>query len=64
MADKIQNAYESSKHIYDDVLTQGSILSKLYIKNTSGVEQMIMRLLGNYCPIFQTITVEIFLTFR
>ena len=32
MADKIQNAYESSKHIYDDVLTQGSILSKLYIK--------------------------------
>lgn len=32
MTDKIQNAYESSKHIYDDVLTQGSILSKLYIK--------------------------------
>lgn len=32
MADKIQNVYESSKHIYDDVLTQGSILSKLYIK--------------------------------
>lgn len=32
MADKIQNAYESSKNIYDDVLTQGSFLSKLYIK--------------------------------
>ena len=32
MADKIQNAYETSKNIYDDVLTQGSIFSKLYIK--------------------------------
>ena len=32
MTDKIQNTYESSKHIYDDVLTQGSIFSKLYIK--------------------------------
>ena len=32
MADKIQNAYTSSKNIYDDVLTQGSIFSKLYIK--------------------------------
>ena len=32
MADKIQNAYESSKNIYDDILTQGSLLSKLYIK--------------------------------
>ena len=32
MTDKIQNAYESSKHIYDDVLTQGSIFSKLYIR--------------------------------
>lgn len=32
MADKIQNAYESSKNIYDDVLTQGSFFSKLYIK--------------------------------
>ena len=31
MADKIQNAYETSKNIYDDVLTQGSIFSKLYI---------------------------------
>ncbi len=32
MADKIQNAYKSSKNIYDDVLTQGSFLSKLYIR--------------------------------
>ena len=33
MADKIQNAYETSKNIYDDVLTQGNIFSKLYIKH-------------------------------
>lgn len=32
MADKIQNAYRTSKNIYDDVLTQGSFFSKLYIK--------------------------------
>lgn len=32
MADKIQSAYHASKSIYDDVLTQGSIFSKLYIK--------------------------------
>ncbi len=32
MADKIQHAYHDSKNIYDDVLTQRSILSKLYIK--------------------------------
>lgn len=32
MADKIQNAYKTSENIYDDVLTQGSLLSKLYIK--------------------------------
>lgn len=32
MADKIQNAYKESKNIYDDVLTQGSFLSKLYIQ--------------------------------
>ena len=32
MADKIQNAYETSKNIYDDVLTQGNSFSKLYIK--------------------------------
>ena len=32
MADKIQNAYEASKDIYDDVLTQGNIFSRMYIK--------------------------------
>ena len=32
MADKIQNAYETSKNIYDEVLTQRNIFSKLYIK--------------------------------
>lgn len=32
MADKIQTAYESSKNIYDDVLTQGNFFSKMYIK--------------------------------
>ena len=32
MADKIQNAYEASKNIYDDVLTQGNFFSRLYIK--------------------------------
>ncbi len=32
MADKIKSAYHSSKNIYDDVLTQGSFLSKLYIR--------------------------------
>ena len=32
MADKIRDAYESSKNIYDDVLTQGNVFSKMYIK--------------------------------
>ena len=32
MADKIQNAYETSKNIYDGVLTQGNFFSRLYIK--------------------------------
>lgn len=32
MADKIKKAYQSSKNIYDDVLTQGNFLSRLYIK--------------------------------
>ena len=31
MADKIQKAYRASKNIYDDVITQGSFLSKMYI---------------------------------
>lgn len=32
MADKIQNAYEASKSIYDDVLTQGNFFSRMYMK--------------------------------
>ncbi len=32
MTDKIQNAYESSKNIYDEVLTQGNFFSRMYIK--------------------------------
>lgn len=32
MADKIQKAYRESKDLYDDVLTQGDIFGKLYIK--------------------------------
>lgn len=32
MADKIQNAYKSSKNIYDDVLAQGNFFSRMYIK--------------------------------
>jgi hypothetical protein len=32
MEDKIQNAYETSKNIYDDVLTQRNFFSSLYIK--------------------------------
>lgn len=32
MADKIQNAYETSKNIYDGVLTQKNFFSRLYIK--------------------------------
>lgn len=30
MADKIKEAYHSSKNIYDDVLTQGNFFSRLY----------------------------------
>lgn len=32
MADKIQTAYEASKNIYDDVLTQGNFFSRSYIR--------------------------------
>ena len=32
MSDKIQNAYEASKNIYDDILTQGNFFSRMYIK--------------------------------
>ena len=32
MEDKIKDAYEASKNIYDDLLTQGNFFSRLYIK--------------------------------
>ncbi len=32
MTDRIRQAYRASKNIYDNVLTQGNILSKMYIK--------------------------------
>ena len=32
MTDKIRTAYEASKNIYDDVLTQGNLFSRLYIR--------------------------------
>ena len=32
MADKIQDAYKSSKNIYDGILTQGNFFSRMYIK--------------------------------
>lgn len=41
MADKIQNAYETSKNIYDDVLTQGNF-SVGCILSCFGVVRMIM----------------------
>lgn len=53
MADKIQNAYESSKNIYDDVLTQGNIFSKLYIKlfrsgtNDNDIAQTVLSYIPN-----------------
>ena len=53
MTDKIQNAYESSKNIYDDVLTQGNIFSKLYIKlfwsgtNDNDIAQKVLSYISN-----------------
>ncbi len=32
MSDKIKDAYHSSQNIYDDVLTQGSVFGKIYMK--------------------------------
>ena len=32
MADKIKEAYQASKNIYDDVLTKGNFFSRLYVK--------------------------------
>ena len=54
MADKIQNAYEASKNIYDDVLTQGNFFSRMYIKLFWSA-QMTTPSLGRFYPIFPTI---------
>lgn len=32
MADKIQNTYQASKDIYDNVLTKGNVFSRTYIR--------------------------------
>ena len=53
MTDKIQNAYEASKNIYDNVLTQGNIFSKLYIKlfwngtNDNDIAQKVLSYIPN-----------------
>ena len=52
MADKIQEAYQASKNIYDDVLTQGSFLSRMYIKffwSGTDDKEIAQRVLG-YIP--------------
>jgi len=38
--ERITNAYRASKKIYDDVLTQGNLLTKLYIKLFWGVDDI------------------------
>ena len=52
MNDKIQRAYHSSKNIYDSLLTQGNIFSKLYMKLFwSGTDDnVIAREILNYIP--------------
>lgn len=52
MADKIKKAYRASKGIYDDVLTQRSLFSKLYIKLFWGGvdDNKIARVILDYIP--------------
>ena len=52
MADKIKDAYRCSKNIYDDVLTKGSFLSRLYIDLFwSGTDDnQIAKILMDYIP--------------
>ena len=53
MDNKIQKAYQDSKNIYDDVLTQGSFLSKVYNKIFwSGTDDI---QISNYYQIYQMI---------
>lgn len=40
--DKIKTAYKESKNIYDDVLTQNSLLSKIYINLFWGVDDLMI----------------------
>ena len=52
MEDKVKKAYHSSKNIYDNVLTQGSFFSRLYIKVFWGGtdDNEIARKLMSYIP--------------
>lgn len=51
MTDKIQKAYRSSKNIYDDVLTQKSFLSRLYINLVwHGVDDNVIARCEYYMP--------------
>ena len=62
MADKIQNAYETSKNIYDDVLTQRNFFSRLYIKLFwSGTDD---NDIARKVLLFLTIFQEVFLMFQ
>lgn len=40
MTDKIKEAYQSSKDIYDEVLTQGNFLSRLLYKKCFGAGRL------------------------
>lgn len=52
MKDKVKDAYESSKNIYDDVLTQSNIFSRLYIKLfwNGTVDNVIAQKVLSYIP--------------
>ena len=63
MKDKVKDAYESSKNIYDDVLTQSNIFSRLYIKLFwNGTDDNVIE--KKYSLIFLMILMVIFLMFQ
>lgn len=63
MKDKVKDAYESSKNIYDDVLTQSNIFSRLYIKLFwNGTDDNVIA--KKYSLIFLMILMVIFLMFQ
>lgn len=63
MKDKVKDAYESSKNIYDDVLTQSNIFSRLYIKLFwNGTDDKVIA--QKYSLIFLMILMVIFLMFQ